>query len=130
MTTSLRARHKTAAKPKSDANWKLPYPGWSIIITPKNPIRIADHLRHPTFSPNKMAAPKVTNNGVACKTDASKDIGIKTIAEVKERDPNKSAIVRNITCLLSNILSVRFTFKTTASANVINVPPKPSEKRI
>ena len=97
---------------------------------PKNPIKIADHLRHPTFSPNKMAAPKVTNNGVACKIDASKDIGIKTMAEVKERTPNKSAIVRDITCLLSNILSARFTFKTTVSANEINAPPKPIEKRI
>ena len=50
-----------------------------------------------------MAAPKVTNNGVACKIEASNDIGIKTMAEVKERAPNKSAIVRDITCLLSSI---------------------------
>ena len=97
---------------------------------PKKPIKIADHLRHPTFSPSKIAAPKVTNNGVACKIEASKDIGIKTIAEVKKRAPNKSAIVRDITCLLSNILSARFTFRVTARANVINAPPKPTEKRI
>ncbi len=77
-----------------------------------------------------MAAPKVTNNGVACKIEASNDIGIKTMAEVKERAPNKSAIVRDITCLLSSILSARFTFKTMASTSVINAPPKPIEKRI
>ena len=79
---------------------------------PKKPIKIVDHVRHQTLSPNKMAAPKVTNNGVACKIEASNDIGIKTMAEVKERAPNKSVIVRNITCLLSSILSARFTFKT------------------
>jgi len=77
-----------------------------------------------------MAAPKVTNNGVACKIEASNDIGIKTMAEVKERAPNKSAIVRDIICLLSSILSARFTFKTMASISVINAPPKPIEKRI
>jgi hypothetical protein len=77
-----------------------------------------------------MAAPKVTNNGVACKIDDNKDIGIKTRAEVKKSAPNKSAIVRNITCLLSNMRSNRFTFEAIAKANEINAPPKPIEKRI
>ena len=79
------ARSRSTMKPiaeraSSDQGLKADVPGRMTIITPANPTRVADHLRHPTGSPRKSAAPAVIASGRNCRIAVASAIGMRKSA--------------------------------------------------
>ena len=61
---SLPAKKVAPSNAKIEAGIKFPKPGRRISKTPRKPTKTAVHLRQPTFSLKKIAAPIVTNKGM------------------------------------------------------------------